>query len=1371
MPPKSAGSPKKEDTLSEGIKRLLLGFVSFAKPLNKDGTVSIKQIKDYLNKDNNRETLKEKLKRKTIIDISDEVKNGNPNILVNLGLDVFLYMDRLLETYPQQQPKPDEETPKKKKKKQRDEGSTKKKKKKKEEEETPTEPEPESQPVSPIISPIPTRERTPSPIISQAQQARESLEQKLTEEFKSYNVDDDKKVSYKVSVLDNILELQKKLSQTVNKSESKQLEILIRGKYTQLAKDNDITTDEVKEHVSQHKEEKEGRYRPSQQYISETGKLATAEQMMRADIKREGRETRGEIQRATLATENEIKKALDEKTKELTEEFEKQKEEIISAHQKQLDEAGSAHRREMDTLRKKASAIAKGLKDATAERKAIEEKNIEENKQLREFLSEQHAKEIREIKAQHALTVGVIKKISKKQIDELKQTAKTAKEERKKIAKDAEQRDINIAEETKKRDEIIAKYNAERQEAIARAQAEKAELIAKQTEQRDLYMFRVLSTRLNSIDISIKKSILESDQIKAKLKNVGDKKDKKQSGLDSKSVDALVSSIPAEYRGVYGEPVRSLLTGRYTSNDIASGIIGISLLATTGNPQLASMGALAYRHVANLTGFNIGSLFSTSQAVNVVREQEEKKAQEEKQRTEQIISKKDKEIKEFEELIRRSQQERQKQEQKSQKEFKKITTLRAMPLVEQTSEISQRQSTPITLPLVEQTRETSQRQSTEREEQIKKLEQLIKTQSIITEELKMEASTREQQLNELSVLLERKNKEIKNIISSNIIKDMPPKTELKRRARSVPSLIKVTQELKIGQPQPLEPEVKEVKETISPVDKIAMTLTGAVSRASPRAIFNYIRDSKASEYVRRIANMIVDNYGSSIAGIPEEAWDRAISIARDTARDGGLPVTEEKVSALQAEQHYKAIWSDLEMSEEEFFPEEEPPTPQTVSFAPTGNLISQTARQLGVILVDNDEEKELGATSDIPEETLYQRLTHLVMGVLPDSQSLAERATTAINYIAELASDQKQRLFDIVASSKNIADIPTPMFNRAIDLIDVGMDQLGIPRSDKKADDVKRTVISDGKEISIPEETPPQERKITPATLGEGARLGAIGSAIGAGVSTGSAIGAVSGVVPGAIAGAGVAGVTEQLTPILAERLANSGLSATRQARILALAKVLPPSLLGLYMGYTPSGKVEDVVGRGVTSGAGITEQKITVTPDVLAQTKAQLDQDPSKNKIWQPKAITPTADILDVPRQEKYADDVEFIAFNYIPPTSEGAEGTVDTNPLKYQQLLESKIRYTDAGVYVPYVTWNKINDANNITDKRLRTMALGPKLPEMKFQTFDNNTTFENIAKWQYVNGENTAVEFKSEYADFSNVENSWWTNENNVLFTINP
>jgi hypothetical protein len=285
----------------------------------------------------------------------------------------------------------------------------------------------------------------------------------------------------------------------------------------------------------------------------------------------------------------------------------------------------------------------------------------------------------------------------------------------------------------------------------------------------------------------------------------------------------------------------------------------------------------------------------------------------------------------------------------------------------------------------------------------------------------------------------------------------------------------------------------------------------------------------------------------------------------------------------------------------------------------------------------------------------------------------------------------------------------------------------------------------------------------------QGAGTGALYGGVASGVSTGSAQGAISGMIPGAIAG-GIAGLTSEQLLRRYYRRQGIPMNPELNRKIKALS-ALPAAAVAAYLGYTPSGKVEDVVGTGVTSGAGITEKKITVVPEVLEKTQAQLEQEKGKVKVWEPKVIVPSTAILDESQQEKYIDDVELIAFNYIPPTSEGAQGTVDTNPLKYQQLLESNIRYTDAGVYVPYVTWNKINDANNMSTQQLRTMMLGPELPRMKFNTFDNDTTFENVSKWQYVNGENTEIEYLSPYSDFSNVENSWWSNPTSELFTINP
>ena len=383
---------------------------------------------------------------------------------------------------------------------------------------------------------------------------------------------------------------------------------------------------------------------------------------------------------------------------------------------------------------------------------------------------------------------------------------------------------------------------------------------------------------------------------------------------------------------------------------------------------------------------------------------------------------------------------------------------------------------------------------------------------------------------------------------------------------------------------------------------------------------------------------------------------------------------------------------------------------------------------------------------DVPQHTALD----YAMEVVSDLPAVARQQ---IAQLKKLTPEQKASvLMDQVISDKpEVKEIGTP-----------------IPTSTNRG--IVRSILSGiGDRLSAIRASLARAPRPTAEQVRAGIGAGALYSALSAGMSTGTAQGAVSSVIPGAVAG----GVTSAVTaPMIESYMTERGVPVDADMkRKIKMLSMMPPAAVGAWLGFTPSGKLADVVGRGVTSGAGITEQKITVEPSVLEKTQAQLDQDPSGNKVWQPKSISPTTDILDVPKQEKYADDVEFIAFNYIPPTSEGAQGTVDTNPLKYQQLLESKIRYTDAGVYIPYVTWNKINDANTMTDKRLRTMALGPQLPPMKFNTFDNDTTFENVAKLQFVNGENTAIEFQSPYADFSNVENSWWTNEDNVLFTENP
>lgn len=301
-------------------------------------------------------------------------------------------------------------------------------------------------------------------------------------------------------------------------------------------------------------------------------------------------------------------------------------------------------------------------------------------------------------------------------------------------------------------------------------------------------------------------------------------------------------------------------------------------------------------------------------------------------------------------------------------------------------------------------------------------------------------------------------------------------------------------------------------------------------------------------------------------------------------------------------------------------------------------------------------------------------------------------------------------------------------------------------------------------------------RKPTSREITTGATVGGMTSAVIGGLTSGSAMTAIGSISPGlltgAVAGAIAPQLADQLSNLLEQKLisANVEITDNRRKQIHNIVRAVPPAIIGAYVGYNPNNNPP--VGSGILSGAGVTESKLTVPQSVIDETQTELEQRGVKNKPWQPKAISPTTAILDVSRQELYADDLEFIAFNYIPPTSEGAQGTVNTNPLKYSQALADSIRYDGAGVYVPYLLWNEINDANEMSDKRITKLALGPVyLPDMVFMDQDNGTTFENEAEFQYVNGENTSIEFISPYSDFSDVKNFWQSNEDSILYTVNP
>lgn len=219
-------------------------------------------------------------------------------------------------------------------------------------------------------------------------------------------------------------------------------------------------------------------------------------------------------------------------------------------------------------------------------------------------------------------------------------------------------------------------------------------------------------------------------------------------------------------------------------------------------------------------------------------------------------------------------------------------------------------------------------------------------------------------------------------------------------------------------------------------------------------------------------------------------------------------------------------------------------------------------------------------------------------------------------------------------------------------------------------------------------------------------------------------------------------------------------------------------NLLGGILGYK-AGEVikektdiKEKIKEDVMQQLGIKETPITYNPKVLEKSTATYaQQETAKNRNWQPKTIMPSTSILDESNQEKYIDDLETSAFDYIAPTSEGSAGTIYTNPLKKQQFINERIRLEGAGMYLPYKTWGKINDPNEMSQEQLKLMLLGPKLPELQFEPMDNATTFENVQTVHLVNNEQNSIEMFSPYSQFSNVDNNWWTNEKSVLYTINP
>jgi hypothetical protein len=282
----------------------------------------------------------------------------------------------------------------------------------------------------------------------------------------------------------------------------------------------------------------------------------------------------------------------------------------------------------------------------------------------------------------------------------------------------------------------------------------------------------------------------------------------------------------------------------------------------------------------------------------------------------------------------------------------------------------------------------------------------------------------------------------------------------------------------------------------------------------------------------------------------------------------------------------------------------------------------------------------------------------------------------------------------------------------------------------------------------------PTYRNVIPATLGVVGRLnadtyGIIDLLLQSGIGVGTAIATDEGI--------------RRANTFLTERLGIPELPAGIRTALGLGAGVLAGGALGTTVAQATGGL------GGLTT---IQETPVVVpnTIEVKQQEEKSLKGDRSKGVgTLRPKFIVPGVNIFEPSPEEKEADFDEFSAFDFVVPTSEGAEGTIATNPLKRQDLNEERIRYAGAGVDMPNV-YGKYPPYNT---KEERNLLLGPELPEMTFepQVYDlGRYDVNNTAGYDW-NGDRLAIEMLNPYRFGTRVEQNSLTMPTSILYSVVP
>ena len=201
--------------------------------------------------------------------------------------------------------------------------------------------------------------------------------------------------------------------------------------------------------------------------------------------------------------------------------------------------------------------------------------------------------------------------------------------------------------------------------------------------------------------------------------------------------------------------------------------------------------------------------------------------------------------------------------------------------------------------------------------------------------------------------------------------------------------------------------------------------------------------------------------------------------------------------------------------------------------------------------------------------------------------------------------------------------------------------------------------------------------------------------------------------------------------------------------------------LISLGVGSGVVKKIYDYLTRDKLSyNLKVQEEQIQI-PDQVIQ------QDEQGKGTLRPKFIIPTDKIFELTGNEVNTDLLEFSAFDYVVPTSEGTLGNVQTNPLKREAMTQERILMEGGGIHVDSVFGAELP----YTQKQLMDLFLGEPLPRMEFKPISEYEVGDNQVEPFDWNGDRTAIEAISPYKNFTDVHQMNIGFESSQLYGYQP